>query len=82
MIPREILKKIRQIEIRTNRVVTGLAGERTRLGCGPTRLVSDISRTTELPSEALGGTRGRVCSPFHNLNPHDPARNPQKDSPN
>src|SRR5205823_1203134 len=32
MIPREILKKIRQIEIRTNRTVTELAGERARLG--------------------------------------------------
>ena len=42
MIPREILKKIRQIEIRTNRIVVEVAGERTRLGCGPTRLVSDI----------------------------------------
>ena len=28
MIPREILKKIRQIEIRTNRLVTGFAEER------------------------------------------------------
>jgi hypothetical protein len=63
MIPREILKKIRQIEIRTNRVVTGLVGERTRLGCGPTRLVSDICRATDPPSEALGGTRGGACAP-------------------
>src|SRR5207302_1417749 len=32
MIPREIHKNIRQIEIRTDRVVTELAGERARLG--------------------------------------------------
>ena len=32
MISREILKKVRQIEIRTNRTVTELAGERARLG--------------------------------------------------
>jgi hypothetical protein len=41
MIPREILKKIRQIEIRTNRVVTG-SSER---GCvrSTSRSTSDIS---------------------------------------
>lgn len=32
MIPREILKKIRQIELRTNRIVTELFGERARPG--------------------------------------------------
>ena len=32
MIPREIHKNIRQIEIRTDRIVTELAGERARLG--------------------------------------------------
>ena len=32
MIPRRILKNVRQIEIRTNRTVTELAGERARLG--------------------------------------------------
>jgi len=36
MIPRDILKKIRQIEIRTNLVVTG-SGERTRPGCSQRR---------------------------------------------
>ena len=32
MIPREILKKIRQIELRTNRIVTEFVGESARLG--------------------------------------------------
>ena len=32
MIPREILKKIRQIELRTNRIVIEFAGERARPG--------------------------------------------------
>ena len=67
MIPREILKKIRQIEIRTNWLVTELAGERTRLGCGSTRLVSDICHATDLPSEALGGTRGGACAPHSTI---------------
>jgi hypothetical protein len=44
MIPREILKKIRQIEIRTNRIVTGFA-ER---GC-----VQSTSRSTPDISYAL-----------------------------
>ncbi len=35
MIPREILKKIRQIELRTNRIVTGCAkGARLQPGWG------------------------------------------------
>jgi hypothetical protein len=67
MIPRGILKKIRQIEIRTNRVLTELAGERTRLGCGPTRLVSDICHATDLPSEAPDGTREGACAPHSTI---------------
>jgi hypothetical protein len=43
MIPREILKKIRQIELRTNRIVTGLA-ERG----GPSRSTSAASGDFEI----------------------------------
>jgi hypothetical protein len=50
MIPREILKKIRQIEIRTNRVVTGLSarGQSRRTGVAP---VSNF-KTTALAESA------------------------------
>ena len=43
MIPREILKKIRQIELRTNRIVTRSAGR----GC-----VAEASRSTPAISNA------------------------------
>jgi hypothetical protein len=46
MIPREILKKIRQIELRTNRNVTGLSGSAPASGARKLReLFQPTSRT-------------------------------------
>jgi hypothetical protein len=75
MIPREILKKIRQIEIRTNRVVTGFAGEHARPGRSQRRprrwLFRDARGQTDssLPPQkvrregAPNGSRGGCAPP-------------------
>ena len=55
MIPREILKKIRQIEIRTNRVVTGvISGLLLFLcSCATTPEPSAITPASELPADVV-----------------------------
>jgi hypothetical protein len=51
MIPREILKKIRQIELRTNRLVTGFAAG-ARASARFTALATAVSKTN-LPSKSI-----------------------------
>ena len=68
MIPREILKKIRQIEIRPNRIVTETLAGISLLGlllllcsCATTSQSSVVVRAAELPAEAIlnrGAGRG------------------------
>jgi hypothetical protein len=79
MIPREILKKIRQIELRTNRLVTGL-GERARLGrsqrrprrwherMGTSRTFPAVITRVVRREGASNGSRGG-CAPQISLSP-------------
>jgi hypothetical protein len=74
MIPREILKKIRQIELRTNRIVIEFAGERARPGRSQRRprrwSLRDVRGQTDSPipprkvrrEGAPNGSRGG-CAP-------------------
>jgi hypothetical protein len=79
MIPREILKKIRQIEIRTNRIVIEFVGERARLGRSQRRprrwhgrtedsrtfptTVARRARREGVPNRSRGG-----CAPHRSTN--------------
>jgi len=49
MIPREILKKIRQIELRTNRIVTATPAGRSFQAVTPGILFSGCSSRTRTP---------------------------------
>src|SRR5213082_2179167 len=95
MIPRDILKKIRQIEIRTNRTVTELAGERARLGRNQRRprrwlRVARVQtdslvprpnvRREGAPNRSRGGCAPRD-SAFRVPHSYDSSRNSQKNPP-
>lgn len=59
MIPREILKKIRQIELRTNRIVTAAAA------CGPARIPTGFRPKAQGCDEGatLGQTSNKITTP-------------------